>query len=145
MLRLLKVKMTDKKEIDYDSISPGIVDLVRELNEVHGIETSDSGDGSLHAAGMTCAHPARHVFIQCFTQKDAYKLKDRLEFLYPDALVQVTDPDPSGDGWVMLWPDVEAKYGDYGEVHGEPRTLRELADEAWRRFAKKVRTAWTHL
>lgn len=127
------------KTIDYNRISPGIVDLVRELNEVHGIETSDSGDGSHHALGMKCAHPARHVFMHCFTQKHGYRLKERLEGLYPDALVQVTDPDPSGDAWVLLWPDGEAIYGDNGLVHGEPHTISELLAEVWRLLKLNVR------
>lgn len=126
-------RMKAMNDIDYDKISPGIVDLVRELNEVHGIETSDSGDGSHHALGMKCAHPARHVFMHCFTQKQGYRLKERLEGLYPDALVQVTDPDPSKDAWVLLWPDGEAIYGDDGPVrHREPYTTRELLAEVWR-------------
>jgi len=134
--------MSDKAEINYDSISPGIVDLVRELNEVHGVETSDSGDGSHHALGMKCAHPARHVFMHCFTQKAGYRLKARLEELYPDALVNVTDPDPSGDAWVMLWPDGEAIYGEGDTVHGEPYKVGALLGEVWRLLKKRLFGGW---
>jgi hypothetical protein len=130
--------LTDKTEIDYDSISPGIVDLVRELNEVHKIKTSDSGDGSLHRGGMTCAHPARHVFMHCYSQYDGHRLKKKLAGLYPYALVQVTDPDPSGDAWVLLWPDGEAIYGDFDTIHGERHSLGELVTELWRRIKKKT-------
>lgn len=53
-------------DIDYDKLSPGIRQLVRQLRQ-DGFETTDSGDGSSHAAGMEGALPFRHVFIKCDT------------------------------------------------------------------------------
>lgn len=44
-----------------DDVSPGVRHLVDLLNAA-GYETTDSGDGSNHAAGMGCALPYRHVF-----------------------------------------------------------------------------------
>ena len=49
---------------DYDQISLGIRDLVRELREEHQMDTIDSGDGSNFVGGMECAIPERHVFME---------------------------------------------------------------------------------
>ena len=39
--------------IDYETISPGVRRLVRLLT-AYGFNTTDSGDGSTHAAAPTC-------------------------------------------------------------------------------------------
>lgn len=44
------------KPFDYESLSPGIREVVRTLR-CAGIDTTDSGDGSNHTAGMECAVP----------------------------------------------------------------------------------------
>lgn len=51
-------------ELDITTISPGVRDLVAALRDA-GLHTTDSGDGSNHAAGMECALPFPHVFIMC--------------------------------------------------------------------------------
>ena len=91
--------------IDYNEISPGIRDLVREINEVHGIQTCDSGDGSNYRAGMECALPDKHVFMYFATRGAAKDAQGRLQKLYPDATVQITDPDIDPGDYVLLWPD----------------------------------------
>lgn len=91
--------------LDYNKIAPGVRDLVRELNEVHGIKTCDSGDGSNFAAGMSCALPDRHVFMRFDTRVAAELAQAQLELIYPRATVQITDPDPSPGDFVLLYPD----------------------------------------
>ena len=91
--------------INYDEISPGVRDLVRELNEVHGFVTCDSGDGSNYEDGMTCAYPDRNVFMHFDTRQAAQSAKSRLELLYPSATVQITDEDELPGDAVLLWPD----------------------------------------
>jgi hypothetical protein len=48
------------RAIDYSEICEGVRELVRWLND-HGFETTDSGDGSHHAAGMEGAMPCPMV------------------------------------------------------------------------------------
>lgn len=89
--------------IDYDAISPGVRDLVRELNEL-GYTTTDSGDGSNHAAGMECALPYRHVFINAPTPRAMIVMALALARRYRDARVEVTW-SPGEPAIVMLFPD----------------------------------------
>lgn len=89
---------------DYDQISPGVRDLVRELREVHGMETTDSGDGSNLAAGMECALPERHVFMQTHGAEDMVYCARVLARAYPDARVECSW-SPGEPAIIMLWPD----------------------------------------
>ena len=89
--------------IDYADISPGVRDLVRELREIHGLNTTDSGDGSHHDNGMYCAIADRHVFIQL----PVAEMIECTEFLadkYPDAKVECSW-SPGEEAFVLLWPD----------------------------------------
>ncbi len=91
------------EKIDYSIICSGIRDLVRELREVHGIETTDSGDGTHHAEGMDCAFPERHVFMRV----DVGVMIESTEFLgafYPKAHVECSW-SPGEPAIIMLWPD----------------------------------------
>ena len=47
--------------LDYNSLDPGIRDVVRELNRL-GYDTTDSGDG-VSKPEMGCAMPFRHVVV----------------------------------------------------------------------------------
>lgn len=91
--------------LDYNEISPGVRDLVREINEVHGIETCDSGDGSNYEAGMGCALPDKHVFMKFDERAEAEAAQTKLQQIYPDATVQITDPDPNPGDFVLLYPE----------------------------------------
>lgn len=94
--------MTD---IDYDQISPGVRDLVRELNEA-GYETTDSGDGTNYRNGMEGALPYRHVFG--VVPRDAFSLQtyaDKLQERYPDARVEVHYSPGDKDSIWLLLPD----------------------------------------
>ncbi len=93
--------------MDYNEISPGVRDLVREINEVHGIKTCDSGDGSNYKEGMECALPDKHVFMHFNTRPEAEAAQSRLQKLYPEATVQITDsaPDPEPGDFVLLYPE----------------------------------------
>ena len=93
------------KEIDYSSISPGIVGLVRAMREVHGYETCDSGDGSNYRKGMDCALKERHVFMFFGDRESARIACVELSNLYPGALLEITDQDDEPGDYVFFWPD----------------------------------------
>lgn len=89
--------------IDYDIICPGVRDLVKELREVHSMNTTDSGDGSNHAAGMEGALPERHVFIM-IDLEDMIEATKCLAAIYPDAWVEASwSPGQSPN--IMIFPD----------------------------------------
>jgi len=88
--------------IDYDQISPGVRDLVRELRG-RGFETTDSGDGSNHAAGMECALPFRHVAIVT-TIQDMEDVVAELAYHYPTAKIDASW-SPGEPAVVLLMPD----------------------------------------
>jgi hypothetical protein len=89
--------------IDYDSICPGVRALVKELREVHGLHTCDSGDGSNLAAGMEGAFAERHVFINCKVHT-MVNISNKLRALYPEAHVECSW-SPGGPAIVLFWPD----------------------------------------
>ena len=93
------------KEIDYISISPGIVGLVRAMREVHGYETCDSCDGSNYKKGMDCALKERHVFMYFADRQAAGDACTKLSLLYPASLVEITDQDDEPGDYVFFWPD----------------------------------------
>jgi hypothetical protein len=92
---------------DYSIISEGVRDLVREIREVHSMETCDSGDGSNYQEGMECALPDRHVFMYFEERVEAENAKIYLAEQYPEACVQITDEDDNEGDFVLLWPDGE--------------------------------------
>ena len=79
-------------------LSPGVADLVLSLNRA-GLITSDSGDGSNHAAGMECALPLPHVFIICnpgnedpVSEKARQVIEDQPDLIdWPWKIVQADD------------------------------------------------------
>jgi hypothetical protein len=92
------------KTIDYDELNPGIRDLVRELREVHGLNTTDSGDGVTNVeAGMEGALEEKHVFI-LVQLVDMIETTRTLAKTYPDAWVECSwSPGQSAN--VMIMPD----------------------------------------
>ena len=88
---------------DYDQISLGIRDLVRELREEHQMDTIDSGDGSNFVGGMECAIPERHVFMEVAIEDMVWATKN-LARIYPEAHVECSW-SPEGKALVLLWPD----------------------------------------
>lgn len=104
----------DEKEMNgYKDISPGVRDLVRELRQVHGMNTVDSGDGTNFANGMGCSYNVRHVFMSSFLDsliKDTQYVADN----YPDAKVECSW-SPGEDAIIMMWPDGE-----------QPMEIREM-------------------
>jgi len=87
-------------------ISPGVADLVAELNAA-GYRTTDSGDGTNFAEGMECALPFRHVFgVFDFEDTDMRIFADELQARYPTAKVEVSYSPATGSVW-MLFPDGE--------------------------------------
>lgn len=91
-------------DLDYDSLNPGIRDLVRELREVHGFDTCDSGDGVTNVAlGMEGAQTERHVYI--VVELDA--MIEATEYLaeqYPDAWVECSY-SPGQCANIVILPD----------------------------------------
>lgn len=97
------MKPKQLEQINYDEISPGIRDLVRELREVHFMETVDSGDGTNLDGGMDCALPHRHVFMQVSIDSmiaETVALADA----YPEAHVEC-NWSPGEPACIMIWPD----------------------------------------
>lgn len=92
------------ESINYEDLNPGIRDLVREIREVHGLETTDSGDGVTNVAlGMEGALEERHVFI--VVELDA--MVEATEYLaeqYPDAWVELSW-SPGQFPNIMILPD----------------------------------------
>ena len=99
--------------VNYEEISPGVRDLVREINEDLGFETCDSGDGSNFEAGMSCAIPVRHVFMSFPNKEETDKAVAVLEERYPDAKVCIMDEEDgsrtaeSATHYVAIFPDGE--------------------------------------
>jgi hypothetical protein len=91
-------------KLDYSTLNPGIRDLVKELREVHGLETCDSGDGVTNVeAGMEGALEERHVFI--LVELD--RMIETTKFLsedYPDAWVECSW-SPGQEANIMIFPD----------------------------------------
>ena len=95
--------MSEIKPIDYEDLSPGIRDLVRELREVHELNTTDSGDGSNFAAGMEGALEERHVFIMVELD-EMIEATEWLAETYPDAWVECSY-SPGQSPNIMVLPD----------------------------------------
>ena len=90
-------------EVDYDELSPGIRDLVRELNDL-GYETTDSGDGTNYQEGMECALPYRHVIGIIPPEKDVREFTDTLQDRYPEARIEASYA-PDEEAIFILMPD----------------------------------------
>lgn len=92
------------EELDYNSLNPGIRALVKELREVHGFNTTDSGDGTNLTNGMEGALEERHVYIQV-NEKTFFTEGMRLEALYPSAYIEASWWPTSGTYMLLLFPD----------------------------------------
>lgn len=91
-------------ELDYTKLNPGIRDIVRELREVHGMQTTDSGDGTNFANGMEGAIEERHVYIQV-TVDTFFSEGRRLKGLYPEAHIEATWWPASDTAMLLFFPD----------------------------------------
>jgi hypothetical protein len=90
--------------VNLEEISPGVRDLVADLN-AKGYITTDSGDGSNLAEGMGCALPFRHVFGLVPDEiVDVKSYVCHLASQYPDARVELTFSPGEPAIW-MLMPD----------------------------------------
>ena len=90
--------------IDYETLNPGIKDLVRELREVHCMDTTDSGDGETNVAlGMEGALTERHVFI-LVELDDMIEATEYLAEQYPKAWVECSY-SPGQSPNILLLPD----------------------------------------
>lgn len=101
---------------DWSHICEGVRELVRELNEDHGIITTDSGDGSNWVAGMGGALPYKHVQGPVPKGESVKEFCARLVEIYPDADIEISYKLPGG-GFFTLVPD------------GYPDNLIELLDK----------------
>jgi len=90
-------------EATKNALAPGIKDLVIELNEL-GYTTTDSGDGSNLAKGMTCGLHFRHVFGLVDDDADIRVFAAALQKRYPRAHVEVSHR-PGGPTLWALYPD----------------------------------------
>lgn len=90
--------------LNYDQLNPGVRELVKELREDYGFNTTDSGDGTNLANGMEGALEERHVYIQV-EREDFFKEGTRLQALYPDAYVEASWWPGSGTCMLLLFPD----------------------------------------
>ena len=91
-------------QIDYNELNPGIRDLVRELREVHNMNTCDSGDGVTNVEmGMEGAQTERHVYMMV-DLKHMVAATEILAKNYPDAWVECSW-SPGQSPIIMILPD----------------------------------------
>ena len=95
-----------RDDFDYDSLSPGIRDIVRELHR-HGYHTTDSGDGTNFKEGMEGALPMRHVFGVLLDGENLRTVGDDLLAMYPAAKVEVSYSPNDGQAVFAIFPDGE--------------------------------------
>lgn len=106
------------EDIDYSTISPGIRELVRELREEHGLETTDSGDGTNHKMGMECSFKERHVFMQVDVT-EMLEITKGLSIMYPEAHLECSW-SPGQTAIVSLWPDGQPLPDEWEEEDTSP-------------------------
>lgn len=90
--------------IDYNELNPGVRELVKELREVHGFNTTDSGDGTNLANGMEGALEERHVYMEV-TPETFFAEGDRLHVIYPDGYIEASWWPGSGTCMLLFFPD----------------------------------------
>jgi hypothetical protein len=84
-------------------ISPGIVDIVNQLNKL-GYATCDSGDGSNYENGMECAFPVRNVSGYVPDNMTMQACADSLQELFPKGRVEVSY-SPGEPALFIVFPD----------------------------------------
>lgn len=89
---------------DYSQLNPGVRELVKELREKHGFNTTDSGDGTNLANGMEGAMEERHVYIQV-SRESFFEEGERLQALYPDGYIEASWWPGSGTYMLLFFPD----------------------------------------
>lgn len=102
-------------KLDYNSLNPAVRELVKELREVHGFNTTDSGDGTNLANGMEDALAERHVYMSV-SSESFFDEGLRLQALYPKGYIEATWWPKRGASWLtgmgtfmlLFFPDGQA-------------------------------------
>lgn len=91
-----------------DGLSPGVRDLVVYLNNELEYPTTDSGDGSNHAAGMECAPPFPMVAMDVSDRDQVIAAKRLESWLYLEG-VRFRPTDDDG-------PRIEVNYSPHDDI-----------------------------